>query len=566
MKRFVGTLLVVTLLAVPALRAAYEIKPEALRSHVAVLASDSLEGREVGEPGEWKASEYMISQFRQAGLEPLFTGDFRQVFEFTKKIEHGPANQLTLNDVALTLGPEFSPMPQSANAAFSFSEIIPVDYGIVSEDSSYNDYSGKDVAGKAVLIKRFAPADSVNPHVDFSKYSSFTDKINTAIARQAAGIFFITPSDQDDTVQSMGVTNIAAKAIPIVFLRRAALERLGLSIDSPALASAVGQTELIRVRDTGYNVAGILRGQTDTAIVIGAHYDHLGWGGPASRYVGTERKIHYGADDNASGTAGLLELAKYFADRRDHLRYSLVFTAFSGEEAGILGSSHFVRSGALPNGMVRMMLNMDMIGRLKDQESGLAVFGTGTATEFKNYFDSLKVDSFKVAFREPGTGPSDHTAFYNSDIPVLHFFTGAHQDYHSPDDTWDKIDYAGVTSVARLVADIVTHFEEYPHALTFQKTVDPDAGKRMSTFSVTLGIMPDYISQVKGLKVDGVSANRPGERAGLKKGDVIIKMGSHTIGDIGDYMAALSKFRKGDSTGVLVERGADTLNLPVVFK
>ncbi|MCM2273105.1 MAG: M28 family peptidase, partial [candidate division Zixibacteria bacterium] len=504
--------------------------------------------------------------FEQAGLQPKGTDGFLQPFEFVKKISQGPSNKLTVNGVALQINEEWMPMNQSASKSFSFGSVIPVEHGIVTEDSAYNDYAGKQVEGQALLIKRYAPADSVNPHVDFTRYSNLTDKILTATSRKAAAVFFVTPSDHDDTLQLAGLTHVTPKDVPIIFLRRKALEKLGLSIDSPVINSAVGQVELIPVKDTGYNVIGYLPAESDTTVVVGAHFDHLGWGGVASRHAGGERLIHYGADDNGSGTAGLIELARYFASRQDQLHYSMLFGAFSGEEAGILGSAYYVKHMTVDSSKIRMMLNMDMIGRLRDQESGLAIFGTGTATEFADYFKDLTREDLQMAFREPGTGPSDHTAFYNSGIPVLHFFTGAHEDYHKPSDTPDKIDSEGTLKVVSLVADIAMHFDSLNKPLNFQRTKDPDEGKRRSSFSVTLGIMPDYVAQVKGVKVDGVTPDRPGERAGILKGDTIIKMGTLVIDDIYAYMNALGKYRKGDSITVVIERGADTLDLPVVFK
>ena len=546
--------------------AAYDISADSIHKHIAVLASDSLEGREVGEPGEWKAATYLIGEFKSIGLLPKgANGQYLQPFDFIKKINLGPKNKLVIDGKELRLNDEFIPMQQSSNSSFKFSEIVSVGYGIKTEDSSYNDYAGKDVAGKAVLIERFSPKAETNPKVDFTKYESFTDKIAMAINQKAAGIFFVSPQGQDDSLPPTGITHVTPKDIPIIYLKRAGLERLGIKPDSAVLASASGETELIPVQDTGYNVVGYLTGKSDTTIIIGAHYDHLGYGGPASRYTGKERLIHHGADDNGSGTAGLIELARHFATRKENLQHSILFIAFSGEEAGILGSSWYVRHWTIDSSKVRMMLNMDMIGRLRDQENGLAIFGTGTATEFKNYFDSLKVDSVKLTFREPGTGPSDHTAFYNSQIPVLHFFTGAHEDYHKPSDVVEKIDFAGTVRVVNVVANVATHFDQYPHNLTFQRTKDPEEGKRRSQFSVTLGVMPDYVAQVKGLKVDGVSPDKPAERAGIKKGDVIIKLGQLPIDDIYAYMAALGKFKKGDSTTVFLQRGPDTLKLPVVF-
>ena len=459
-------------------------------------------------------------------------------------------------------------MRQSASLAFSFENLVFVNYGIIvdSSDGSYSDYDGLEVDGKAVIIKRYAPDSSDNPHLDFNKYSSLTNKIATAIAQGAAGIFFITPGSYDDTLPKFGATRITPKDIPIVHLRRAALERLKLNLDSPLVLAAVGETELVKTRDSGYNVLGLLDTGNDSTVIIGAHYDHLGWGASGSRYMGKEKMIHNGADDNASGVAAVLELARYFESKKDELNYSILFAAFSGEEAGLLGSNYFSKNMTVNSEAVRMMINFDMIGRLKDQENVLAIFGTGTTAQFKSYFDSLDSDKLKIINKEPGTGPSDHTSFYNQSIPVLHFFTGAHTDYHKPSDDIESIDIEGTLKVIELAAKTITHFDKLAEELLFQKTVDPDAGRRRASFSVTLGIMPDYIAEVKGLRVDGVTPERPGDRAGLLSGDIIIGIGGNPIGDIYDYMNCLGKFRKHDTTYVIVERASDTLKLEVIFE
>jgi aminopeptidase YwaD len=547
--------------------APYVITPDSIYRDIGVLASDSLEGREVGEPGEWKAAKFIASKFEAAGLVPKGDGGkYFQPFDFIKKISLGSNNSLLVNGKEFILGQEFQPLAQSSTGKFNFKEIVAVGYGIRTDDSSYDDYKGIDVAGKAVIVKRFSPKPDSNSHVDFSKYESITDKIQMAISRHAAGIFFVTPSGQEDSIPPSGLTHVTPKDIPIIFLRQPGLKKLGIDFDNPTLTSAVGETEVIPVHDTGYNVVGYLPGKSDTTIIIGGHFDHLGYGGPASKYMGTDRVIHPGADDNGSGSAGVIELASYFASHRNELNHSMLFIAFSGEEAGLLGSSWYVRHWTIDSSKVRMMLNLDMIGRLRNEEHGLTIFGTGTATEFKNYFDSLKSDSVKLTFSEPGTGPSDHTAFYNCQIPVLFFCTNAHEDYHKPSDVLARIDTRAETKVLNLVADIARHFDQAPHPLTFQKTVDPTGGARRSSYSVTMGIMPDYAGQVKGLRVDGVTPGRPAEKAGILKGDIVIKMGNLLIDDMGGYMNALGKFHKGDSITVMVERGKDTLSLPVVFK
>ena len=402
----------------------YTIQADSIYKHVAAIADDSLEGRLTGEIGEWKAAEYLIREFTSMGLIPAGDNDsWRGGFEFTKKIDVGPATRLSVNGVELAIDTEFKPMLQSASETFSFDEIIPVGYGITDESGFYDDYENKDVAGKAVLIARYAPAED-NPHVDFDKYSSLADKIRVALDNKATGVFFYTPLDHDDTLPGMTATRVHPKDIPIVYLRRAAFEKLEQDLTDPKTLRAEGAIELIRVRDTGYNVMAALPGPSDTTIIFGAHYDHLGYGGPGSgsRYMGAERLVHNGADDNGSGTAALVEIARYFSTRRDQIDHSMLFVAFSGEEMGLLGSSHIARN--LPEDFhVRMMVNMDMIGRLRDQDKGLAIFGTHTAVQFAEYFDTLTNEDIHLAMKESGTGPSDHTAFYNQGYPgsrVLH--------------------------------------------------------------------------------------------------------------------------------------------------
>ncbi|MDH4156444.1 MAG: M28 family peptidase [candidate division Zixibacteria bacterium] len=550
-------------------RAEYIITADSIYRHIAVLAHDSLEGRQVGEIGEQKAARYIQEIFTAAGLEPKGAdGGYLQPFDFVKRIDLGENNRLTVNGTDFRLNEEFVPMQQSASIVFDFPEIVDVGYGfeIDDDDGVYNDYEGKNVAGKAVLIKRYGPVSEDSTGIDFDKYSTITDKVNAALGHDVAGVFLITPEEHDDTMLTAGPVHINPKDVPVIWLRRKGLQKLGLDLAAPEIISAAGQTELYKTRDTGYNVVGYVPTGNDTTVIIGAHYDHLGWGTAASRYTGEEKMIHNGADDNASGTACLLELARYYSTRRNIQNYSTLFIAFSGEEEGILGSTNFARDMTIDSSKVRMMVNIDMVGRLKEQEKGLAIFGTGTCQEFKGYFDSLSYDDVELVSKVSGIGGSDHTAFYNRHIPVLNFFTGAHEDYHKPSDDLEKIDLEGAARVANIVADVVNHFDGYGAPLVFQRTKSEEGARHRARYSVTLGIIPDFVSEVVGLRVDGVSPDRPGDRAGLREGDIIIRMGETVIGDIYDYMSILGKFRKGDSTRVVVERGQDTLQLEVIFE
>ena len=550
---------------------AYDITSDSIYKHISVLADDSLEGRHVGDEGAWKAAQYIKGIFQECGLVPHGDDDsYFQAVEFIRKIKFGDKNKLTVNGVELELYEDFQPMRQSVTAVFDFDDVVEVDYGIKTDsiDGSYNDYSDIDVNGKAVLIKRFAPSSDDNPHVDFDKYSSLTSKINTALKQGATGIIFVTPEDHDDTINVAGPVRVTPKEIPILFLRHAALEKLGIPINNPVISSSMGETELIKVRDTAYNVVGYLPAGNDSSIILGAHYDHLGWGGPrtASTYRGSDRQIHNGADDNGSGTALLIEMARYWSARKELLRHSIAFVAFDGEEFGLIGSGGYAHNMSVDSTKVRMMVNMDMIGRIREQDNGLAIMGTGTCDEFQTYFDELSHDEIKLSLKESGTGPSDHIAFYNRKIPVLFFFTGAHKDYHKPTDDIDLVDTDGIVKVGDVVTNVVAHFDQLDSPMKFKKTKDENEGKRRSSFSVTFGIMPDYIAEVKGLKVDGVIPDRPGERAGIIDGDIIIKIGDLDIGDIYDYMNSLSKFRKGDTTNVVVERAGEEVQLQIIFE
>ena len=448
--------------AAPAVRAAYLITADSLRAHEMVLAHDSLEGRRVGEEGEMKAARYIESAFAAAGLQPRGTdGSWLQPFEFVRAIELGPGNRLVLNGAPLALHGEFEPMKQSASLAFDFDTIVDVGYGITVEeaDGNYDDYAGKDVAGKAVLIKRYAPSADENPHVDFEPYSSLTSKINTALEHDAAGIFFITPEDQDDTLQPIGPVRITPKDIPIIFLRRAGFEHLGLSLSDPAVLSAEGAVELVKVHDTGYNVLGYLPGETDTTVIIGAHYDHLGSGGPGSgsRYLGNDPQIHNGADDNGSGTVGIMTIAKAIMETGIKPEKTIIIALWAAEENGLLGSRYFVSKLPRPVNNIRLNLNFDMISRyVSENEPNKAfmiyndtfpAFKTMTERNLKEYGIDLDIE-YQPSANPPGG--SDHRSFVDAGIPIMRFKPGHREEYHTPYDEVSTVDWDIMKKIVRI--------------------------------------------------------------------------------------------------------------------
>ena len=308
---------------------------------------------------------------------------------------------------------------------------------------------------------------------------------------------------------------------------------------------------------TGRNVIAYLDKKAKKTIVIGAHFDHLGMGGQGSLHRG-DSAIHNGADDNASGTAALLALAKIF--KYETLKSNLLFVAFSGEENGLWGSNYFVKNPTLDLKTINYMINMDMVGRLNEEKS-LAIYGVGTSPSFSKVLDPINADSLKLVPSESGVGPSDHTSFYLQDLPVLHFFTGQHADYHKPSDDADKINYEGLVQVVRYISRLVAQLDTEPK-LAFTKTKDSRESPR---FTVSMGVVPDYLYSGKGMRVDGVSEGKPAQAAGLQKGDVVLQLGDSTIIDMMGYMRALSVFKKGDSTQVVVERAGLKIAAKIKF-
>ncbi|RMF31990.1 MAG: M28 family peptidase, partial [Bacteroidetes bacterium] len=312
---------------------------------------------------------------------------------------------------------------------------------------------------------------------------------------------------------------------------------------------------------TGRNVIGYLDNGAATTVVIGAHYDHLGLGGMGSLHAG-KPAIHNGADDNASGVAALLYLAEKLRSSPAR-NNNYLFIAFSGEELGLYGSKYFVQHPTIDLSTLNYMLNMDMVGRLND-EKVLAVNGAGTSPLWKELLPQIEVGGIRTKLSDSGIGPSDHTSFYLENIPVLHFFTGQHGDYHKPADDSELVNYEGLHAVAEFILRLIEKLDERGK-LPFTKTKDQQE-RRAASFKVTLGVMPDYVYDGEGMRIDGVIEGRPADKAGIQRGDVILQMGEVEVKDIYDYMEGLSKFSKGQKARVKVKRGEEVLELEVVFE
>ncbi|MDC1326776.1 M20/M25/M40 family metallo-hydrolase [Ulvibacter sp.] len=311
---------------------------------------------------------------------------------------------------------------------------------------------------------------------------------------------------------------------------------------------------------TGRNVVGYIDNKAKTTVVIGAHYDHLGFGGDGSLYREEEKAIHNGADDNASGVAILLDLAERLSLDQQTSSNNYLFIAFSGEEIGLLGSNYFVKNPTIDTKKVSYMLNMDMVGRLNEEKT-IAVHGVGTSPIFKQILFANK-ETLNIAEHESGIGPSDHTSFYLADIPVLHFFTGQHLDYHKPSDDSEKLNYEGMELISNYIYNIITDLDDNGQ-LTFRKT--KNESEDVPAFKVALGVVPDYLYTGKGMRIDGISEDKPAQKAGLERGDVVVKLGPHETADMMGYMKALSKFEVGETTTVTIDRGGALLEKKVTF-
>jgi hypothetical protein len=313
------------------------------------------------------------------------------------------------------------------------------------------------------------------------------------------------------------------------------------------------------------NIVGYLDNGSENTIVIGAHYDHLGVGDQGSSLAAnSEGTIHNGADDNASGTSGLLELARYYSKNKITEKHNFLFIFFSGEELGLIGSKFFCDNSTIDLKKVNFMLNMDMIGRYRE-DKGLTIGGYGTSSFWgKNVPQITQNQAIKYNIDSTGVGPSDHTSFYLKNIPVLFFFTGSHSDYHKPTDDADLINYEGEAKILGLAQAIIEQVEASPK-LDFVQTSNPHAGSTRSSFKVTMGIMPDYSFDKGGVKIDGVSKDRPAAKAGLQAGDILIKLGDIETKDVQEYMKALGKFEKGQTVDAEVKRGNEKVVVKITF-
>ncbi|MGI9165049.1 MAG: M20/M25/M40 family metallo-hydrolase [Pyrinomonadaceae bacterium] len=622
---------------------------ERLRAHVTYLASDALEGRRTGTAGANGAAQYIAGEFSRLGLRPGMQNGraartrgeaqsrYLQQFPYVAGVELGKSNRLAFSLaeggpgaatallITLRVGDDWMPLGLSASTSLTDLPLAFVGYGITASELKHDDYSTVNATSKVAIAFAGTP-DTDNPHGQFARYEDVRWKAIAARNAGARGLVVIAREEnfKEDRLSRLRYDNTAGDAgLPVVGISRQAAARLlgfngltglaetenrirkevsqqatksegvavrtNISFDAVKSTTITISADVVRREVAASNVIGILEGSDpklkNEAIVIGAHYDHLGLGGEGS-LAQSEGQVHHGADDNASGTAGVLELARAFSTQRPKPRRTIVFAAFGGEEEGLLGSNYYVNHPLVPLANTVAMINMDMIGRMKANK--LIIGGVGSAQEWREIINSTNASApgkmnvtatgapgaqttttttaieggqpivvgangrtivsmtywrpFDLALSEDGYGPSDHSSFYAKQIPVMFFWTGTHEDYHKPSDTAEKIKYEDETRVLSFVAQIVRSVDMNLQRPTYAVAKSESTG-RSTGFRVYLGTIPNYADSGEGLLLDGVRDDSPAAKAGLTAGDRIVKLAGRDVRNVYDYTYALGEMK-----------------------
>ncbi len=565
-----------------------------IRTHIRALASEQFEGRAPGTKGGKLAESYIIEQFKKIGLQPMPVSTYTDGVHYTQSFNYrvsmklgakntcsiqshamveGMVQQRALPPLNITWTPGETYMPYGFSADTTVTgDLVFCGYGISASEIGYDDYANIDTRDKIVVILSGTPEPN-NPHSKFAEFENVRRKALNAREHGAAAVIVVEPSTEEKTsVQQLKVDRTGSGGIAIVSADHSAINQL-LYPDKPvatlhrilqetkrpqsfAITSRMTlSVDVDAIEAPTSNIVGMIPGTNpryaNEYIIIGAHYDHLGYGSENSLYAGKDNRIHFGADDNASGTAGMLALAALIA--RTPLQRPVVFAAFSGEESGLLGSAWFCKYPPIALSSVIAMLNLDMVGRMKNDQ--LSITGTGTSPVWNTLLDSLnKTSKFILAKTADGFGPSDHASFYAKEIPVLHFFTSLHEDYHRPTDTWDKISIVDEERIVQYIHRITRSVASTPIRPVFTK-VQSNATQRTGGFRVYVGSIPDYGEHPKGMKVAGVREGSPAQKGGLQEGDIMIEFGGQKISNVYDYTYALGRFKAGEKVKVIILRG-----------
>lgn len=566
-----------------------EISEQEIYDHIAYLASDELEGRKPGTPTGDQAADYISDQFKQLGFDMLGE-DGKQYFQVVTSVSLGAKNEFSAANLTAVVGKDYTPTAFSASTSLT-APVCFAGYGffIDSDTMSWDDYADIDAKDKWVMLFRGSPENDDK----YGMHRSLRHKLMVARDHGAKGVIYVSPPnfDEEDELINLNIErNLSQVTMPVIHIKRDIANQLltstGMTVidletemtrqlkpSSMALEVELAvTTELIEHEVTTQNVVALLPG-SDPALkneylVVGAHYDHLGWGGKGS---GSRRPdttaIHNGADDNASGVAAVLEIAEKLAYSSKPPKRSILFMAFGAEEMGLLGSKFFTSNPLIDKTQIKQMFNLDMVGRLNPDNPTLTVGGTGTGEGMENFLHENASDRyFKLSTTPDGYGPSDHASFYIEDIPVLFFFTGITKEYHTPEDDVETINIIGEKAIADYAYDLINNIASREKTFTFQEAGPKEPNRGGKRGKIKMGIVPDFAAaDANGFLIGGVIPGGPAASAGLEPGDVMISMEGESIMNIYDYMSRMGKVKSGQSVSVEVMRGEEILTLIVQF-
>ena len=587
-----------------ALGATATIDPAAYLNDVKFLASPELRGRVTGSPELEKAAAFIAAKFHEFGLKPLEGKSYYQAFPVTTDAQLGEANRFRFTEdgraTALHFREDFIPFNFSHSGKLT-GAVVFVGYGITAPEYNYDDYAGIDVKGKIVMLLCHEPQESDEKSVfagkEYTQHAQFTSKASNAKIHGAVGVILINDlanhHGEADTLEKFGVTAGPADAgIPFVQVKadRVAswftgagknLATIVEGIDKDLKPQSFAFPDSVRVDanldveravKTVHNVIAYIPGETDEYVIVGAHYDHLGLGGQYSLAPSQTGTVHPGADDNASGTAGVIELARWYATQPKQKR-GILFLSFAGEEQGLLGSAYYAGHPKLSLEKAVAMINMDMIGRIRDAK--VYVGGAASGTTLRPLLEQISPNySLKLDFAGSGAseGSSDHTSFQAKQVPILFFFSGLHGDYHKPSDTWDKIDAPDAAKLLQLVADVADHLRDAPERPKFVRVapasghgdnVGPVGGN--TGYGPYFGSVPDFTEGINGVKFADVREGSPAGKAGFKAGDIMVEFDGKPIQNLYDFTYALRGKKPGDTVKVKVLRDGTPVEAQVLL-
>jgi len=521
------------------LKRADKVLIQNVENHIKFLASDALEGRRAGTPGEQKAVDYIIAQYQKAGIQAMGANGFIQSFPIDEGKKLSANSFIKVNKQALLLDSSFFPISNSGSgniksmASVSLNEVKQIWFKDVNDALEEN---------------------TSNPHFDINEWLLTTAKETKQ--KGGAALFLYNSGSLVDNIQYYKFDTAKALPIAVVYITKKGFSKY--FSDELSTYEIEASIEFEHASRTAHNVAAFINNQAANTVILGAHLDHLGYNEDRNA-LDINNNVRNGADDNASGTAALIELAKAL-QKKSPKNNNYLILHFSGEELGLFGSKYWLEHPTYA-GNYNYMINMDMVGRY-DTARKLTVGGYGTSSKWANILSTVST-SLITHYDSAGSGPSDHASFYRKDMPVLFMFTGSHSDYHKATDDWDKINYVGESQIIRYVESIIKTTDAVGK-LDFLKTREAAMG-RSTKFTVSLGVMPDYAFTGTGVRIEGASQGKLGEKIGLKGGDILLQVGDYKLVDVMSYMQALSKFKKGDATVLVYKRGADEIKVDIVF-